>query len=539
MNAFVGKSHYLRAILFLLGIAFAKAQSTTTTSQNDIHEISITSKDDRTSLFKKINMIKDAYGITTKFKDYELGRVGLTAIELEFAPAVGSSQTIKSIDASGITPQVLRIEKSTKRISYAGAASGNTKALATNNAAPEVPKPVTKSQTTSTYSIKSTTVTDPDKLEESQVDQSGPQEITAQEKAALEAERKRAAQEVEAAAQEKAAALQAEKEAAAQKVKEEQLAAQRAQPLKEAEALKLQQEQLKAQKAALEREELAKKEAIANQQAAAQAQKELEAEQAKGKLEKAAQEKAAAVQAEKEAAAQKAKEVQLAAQKAQEQKEAEALKKQQEQLEAQKVALEREELAKKEALENQQAATQAQKELMVQKTPVAPESPAIKEKMVEKSDLAQSANEAAQMEMENDLVVRNKKKVDDAALAALKAKEKKAVEQDDDASMKATIAELKKLQDREARKVKKTDVKSQGYVFINAQQYTYEVYKSRTLVYDAMERTVLVLPMEVDDRPVSGTVSISGLRYQFNLKNNIITLKNGAGELVDLEGNKL
>ena len=54
-----------------------------------------------------------------------------------------------------------------------------------------------------------------------------------------------------------------------------------------------------------------------------------------------------------------------------------------------------------------------------------------------------------------------------------------------------------------------------------------------------MERTVLVLPTELGELPVVGITTLNGLRYKFMFKNGIITLKNGADEPVDLEGNAL
>ncbi|SCY15403.1 hypothetical protein SAMN05192588_1410 [Nonlabens sp. Hel1_33_55] len=527
MNAFVGKSHYLGIVLFLLGIAFAKAQSTTTTSQNGIQEITITSKDDRTSLFKKINMIKQDYGISTTFKDYELGRMGLTTIELEFTSSNGS-KTIKASDPSGISGQVLRIDTSTNNLVYAGVMESNSINQATANVTADKPKVIaTKPAQTSTYSIKSETVTDPDALDKSQVDMSGPKEITAAEKAKQDAEKERVAQQqlaaqkaqalkeelarVEVAARERAAQEKLDQEAAAMEA-QQQLAAQKAQALKEEQARIEVAAREKAAQEKLDKEAAAMQ---AQQQLAAQKAQALKDEQAR--VEVAAIEKAAQEKLDKESASMEAQQ-QLAAQKA------EALKLEQQM---------------KDTAAKEKVAKEAQQQLEILKGKDLEANLAQNEMIIEDEVSLQNIADAAERELENNLVVPNKKKMSAEASTAFKEKQQLAAVQDDDASMKQTIAELKRIQEKEARKVKKSDVKDQGYVFINAQQYNYEVYKNRSLIYDATERTVLVLPTELDGRAVTGTTTINGLRYKFNFKNNIITLQNGAGELVDLEGNLL
>lgn len=467
MNAFVGKSHYVSLVLFLLSVAFAKAQ--TSTSTQEIKEFSISSEDDRDSLFKIINVLKDNYSIQTKFKKYELGRQGLTTLELEFTGVDGNSKTISTTNSNGIEPQIIKVDIISKQILYAGIRSENSDVQNISVAGkPDLniktqtgqPGTANRSRTvTDTYSIKSTTVTDPDELEKSQVDMTGPTEIVDNNNKAAAAA---------AAAADKKSALEAEKQ------------------------VELQRQQ--ANKKALELKATKEKEQAAEM--AAEKQKANAAVAAKARLEAEKQEVLS-----KELAADNAKK--LKEDKARQSAAADKKAKQQ----SDKLAARQKELVEKKA-------TQLKKEESIEVANVE------EEELVIENDLKVKRN--------IDRGLEKKKKTDSAAAA-----------QGDAASMKQTIADLKRLQEKDRRKVKKSEMKNQGYVFINAKQYNYEVYKSRTLIFDDTERTVLVIPAELDERAVSGVTSINGLRYQFHYRDNIITLSNGSGELVGLDGKEL
>jgi hypothetical protein len=101
------------------------------------------------------------------------------------------------------------------------------------------------------------------------------------------------------------------------------------------------------------------------------------------------------------------------------------------------------------------------------------------------------------------------------------------------------MIELRRIQEKESKKESKDECLKKGFVFINAQQYIYEVYKNRTLIFDSMERNVLVIPAELNELPVSGVISLNGLGCHFSFRDYVITLKNIADELVDLQGKAL
>lgn len=109
---------------------------------------------------------------------------------------------------------------------------------------------------------------------------------------------------------------------------------------------------------------------------------------------------------------------------------------------------------------------------------------------------------------------------------------------EDERRMKETLKDLKREQQKQAQE----DLKIQGtsnVVFINTKAYFYKINQGQTFVLDENERTILVLPTDLSRQPVSGPVSLNRLRYQFSLDNNVITLYNGAGEPVDLQGKPL
>ncbi|BAO55794.1 hypothetical protein NMS_1785 [Nonlabens marinus S1-08] len=54
--------------------------------------------------------------------------------------------------------------------------------------------------------------------------------------------------------------------------------------------------------------------------------------------------------------------------------------------------------------------------------------------------------------------------------------------------------------------------------FMSAKQYSYEVHKSKSLIFDAMKRTVLVIPTELSELPVMGMTILNGLHYKFRYR---------------------
>ncbi len=81
--------------------------------------------------------------------------------------------------------------------------------------------------------------------------------------------------------------------------------------------------------------------------------------------------------------------------------------------------------------------------------------------------------------------------------------------------------------------------RSSDFICINAQQYLFEIYKSRTLIYDATHRNILTIEEELTDQPATGNVVINGSDCTYSYKNYILTLYNNQGEIVDVAGRAL
>jgi chemotaxis protein histidine kinase CheA len=480
MNAFLGKCQFVSVCLFLGVYALAKAQSTTTVPQSK--EYVITAQADRASLFKIINELKNAHEIQTTFKNYKLGSSRLINLELEFTTAAGSGTVLKADNSYGIAAQSIVVDLESNQIVYAGIKSGWSTASNPVGLSPTSYQSGSIAYANDSKSITSNSIEEMQSVVEKPRERAGKTFSVRSPKVtdpmALDVS------QIDRIGPDETAAIK-EKNADAFKQKQE-----------------LQAQQLK--------EEKVKRKADANavkQQSVAELKRENASLEAKRQLEFEIK-----LESQKELADKKAKE---SAEK-QTQMKAEALRTQ-EKLDTQK-----------ELAERKKAAEQKSMELKVLKD-VKHEFDSIENDLVMRKKTTKESNNM----LSNDKL--NKK----STAADMQAKAEIAAAQDDKESMKQTMIELRRIQEKESKKESKDECLKKGFVFINAQQYIYEVYKNRTLIFDSMERNVLVIPAELDELPVSGVISLNGLGCHFSFRNYVITLKNIADELVDLQGKAL
>jgi hypothetical protein len=157
-------------------------------------------------------------------------------------------------------------------------------------------------------------------------------------------------------------------------------------------------------------------------------------------------------------------------------------------------------------------------------------------------DAAKKAQEEAAEKKKQELKVASQKAETEKALnkeAESKLKAANANAQEDAARKKQSLEELERIQAKKLEDQVEKSVINERYVFINSKAYNYKIAQGKTFVIDENGRTVLVLPAELSKQPFSGTIPLNRLGYQFSLKENVISLFNGAGEPVDINGKEL
>jgi hypothetical protein len=83
------------------------------------------------------------------------------------------------------------------------------------------------------------------------------------------------------------------------------------------------------------------------------------------------------------------------------------------------------------------------------------------------------------------------------------------------------------------------ELKKQGYLFFAADQCSYKVYESYTIVYDAMGKVMFSIDKELMDQTVSGELKIRGRAFDYFFKSNFLIVKNKLGKLVNEYGDLL
>jgi|GEM_PF-6822721 len=139
-------------------------------------------------------------------------------------------------------------------------------------------------------------------------------------------------------------------------------------------------------------------------------------------------------------------------------------------------------------------------------------------------------------QLENEIVPQ---KAQEAKTNVSQLKAAEAKTQKDAVVLEMSVEELARMKANEVKMETENSYALKNVVIINSKAYQYKLNQGRTFVLDESGRTVLVLPAELSKQPFSGTISLNRLRYQFSLRDNVISLFNGAGEPVDITGKEL